>query len=159
MGSLKDQYHFATVQLPEDLPLNVILGEKQMTHRVSRNHPNAEARPFTRMQVRVLDHKKFLEAMKLRPESRGKCVVSVREPEGESNKFAIEIGDGRISVAASGATADIECEAHHWAMIATGELEATLAAELGLIDGKSRASLEVLDLLAQGVKPYCREYF
>jgi len=44
-------------------------------------------------------------------------------------------------------------------MIALGDIPATKAAELSLIDVTNRAPLGVLDGLAQGPAPYCREYF
>jgi predicted acetyltransferase len=83
LQSLRDQYSFASLRLSHDLPLNLLLKEPQMTHRLNRNHPTAEMRPYTRMQVRVLDHARLLEAMKL-PADRaaGKVVVAIRETDG-----------------------------------------------------------------------------
>src|SRR5688572_4849225 len=56
LGSMRDQYAVSTLALPGDLRFNLLLAETQMTHRAHRNHATAEARPFNRMQVRVLDH-------------------------------------------------------------------------------------------------------
>jgi predicted acetyltransferase len=165
LGSLRDQYTNATITLPADLRLNWLLGETQMTHRPSRNHATAECRPFTRMQVRVLDHAKLLEAMKWQADragaggGAGKCVVAVREVEGDVKKFAIEIADGRAAVTATNASADVEMPDRVWAAVALGDLPATRAAELGLIAVTNRTPLGALDALAAGPAPFCREYF
>ena len=164
LGSLRDQYSFATIQTPRDLPLNLLLKEPQMTHRANRNHPTAEMRPYTRMQVRVLDHAKLLSGMKL-PADRpaGKAVVAVRESEGSggaTSKFAVEIADGKANVVPSEASADVEMTDRAWATIALGDMTATRAAELGLIAVTNRTPLNVLDgFAAAGPPPFCREYF
>jgi hypothetical protein len=44
-------------------------------------------------------------------------------------------------------------------MVALGDLPATRAAELGLIAVTNRTPLAVLDALAAGPAPFCREYF
>ena len=159
LGSLRDQYTNAVITLPADLRLNWLLAETQMTHRPSRNHPTAESRPFTRMQVRVLAHGKLLEAMKLPGDRAGKCVVAVREVEGEVKKFAVEIADGRAAVTATNASPDVEMPDRVWAAVALGDLPATRAAELGLIAVTNRTPLAALDALAAGPAPFCREYF
>ena len=159
LASLKDQYRFAAIQLPADLRLNLLLKEQQMTHRVSKNHPNAEARPFTRMQARVLDHKKLIEGMVLPREFSGKAVISVRETEGDVVKFEIDVTEGRAAVKPSDASADVEFSAPVWAMVVLGDLKASAAAELGLISVASAKALPLLDVFASGPAPYCREYF
>jgi predicted acetyltransferase len=159
LGSLRDQYSFATIQLPRDLPMNLLLKETQMTHRASRNHPTPEARPFTRMQVRVLDHVKLLDAMKLPSECSGKVNVAIRETEGHVTKLAIEMADGKGSAKPTVASSDLEMSDRVWAMVALGDLSATRAAELGLVSVTNRTPLAVLDALAIGPPPYCREYF
>jgi predicted acetyltransferase len=159
LSSLRDQYSFAKIQLPRDLPLNLLLTEPQMTHRGNRNHPTAEMRPYTRMQVRVLDHVKLLEAMKLPGDRSGKVVLGIRESEGHVSKIAIELNDGKASAAASNATADVEMTDRVWAIVALGDLAATRAAEMGLIAVTNRTPLGVLDALSVGAAPYCREYF
>ena len=159
LWSLRDQYTNAVITLPADLRLNWLLGETQMTHRPSRNHPTAECRPFTRMQVRVLDHAKLLESMKLPADRAGKCVVAVREVEGEVKKFAVEIGGGQAAVTPSNAPPDVEMPDRVWAAVALGDLPATRAAELGLVAVTNRTPLAALDALAAGPAPFCREYF
>jgi hypothetical protein len=56
LGSLKDQYTDAQLTLPADYPLHRVLRESQVPHR-QVDHPVAAARPYTRMQVRILDHR------------------------------------------------------------------------------------------------------
>ncbi|MEA2709855.1 MAG: hypothetical protein QOF78_2456 [Phycisphaerales bacterium] len=159
LGSLRDQYTNASIVLPADLRLNWLLNETQMTHRQNRNHPTAECRPFTRMQVRVLDHEKLLAAMKLPDDRAGKCVVAIREVEGDVKKIAIELKDGKAAATATNLSADVEMPDRVWAMIALGDMPATRAAELGLIAVTNRTPLTILDALAAGPTPFCREYF
>jgi predicted acetyltransferase len=158
LGSLRDQYRYASVHLPADFPLNLLLKEKQLTHRPSKNHPNATERHYTRMQVRVLDHKKFLEAMKLPERAAGRAVVAVHEESGPS-KFEVEFSGGGASVKKTDASPDIECGPADWAIIACGDVKASLAAELGLVQINRAAALSDLDILGEGPPPYCREYF
>ena len=70
LASLKDQYHAVTIILPADMPLNWLLDERQLPHRLV-NHPTASMHPMTRMQMRVLDHVKVLEAMHSPQSPRG----------------------------------------------------------------------------------------
>ena len=159
LGSLRDQYRFALVHLPTDFPLNLLLKEKQLTHRINKNHPNATERQYTRMQVRVLDHKRFLEAMKLANDAaRGKAVVAVSEEAGPA-KFELDVAEGRIAVKPTTAEPDVECSARDWATIACGEVRASLAADLGMLNVNRGAVISILDVLGEGPRPYCREYF
>lgn len=159
LGSLRDQYSFATLLLPADLRLNWLLAEKQMTHRQNRNHATAEARPFTRMQVRVLDHAKLIGAMKLPTQSAGKVVVGIHETEGQVSKLAIELADGKAVATPTDASPDIELADRDWATIVFGDMAATRAAEMGLMTVHNRTPLAVLDAFAAGPAPFCREYF
>ena len=70
-----------SITLPADLQLNRLLREPQITHRDNKNHPTPEVRPYTRMQLRVLDHKRFVEAMRLPPDVRGQ-----RRGDGSRNR-------------------------------------------------------------------------
>ena len=160
LGSLRDQYTNCSITLPADLRLNFLLAESQLTHRNNRNHPTAECRPFTRMQVRILDHEKFLGTLKLPDERRGKCVVAIREIEGDVKRLTIDLADGKVTAAPTSAAPDLEMPDRVWAMVAMGDLPATRAAELGLIAVTNRTPLAVLDALAAaGPAPFCREYF
>ena len=159
LGSLRDQYGNVSITLPADLRLNWLLAESQLTHRERRNHPTSECRPFTRMQVRVLDHEKLIGAMALPRSAGGKCIVAVREVEGHISKFAIEIADGKAVATKTDASPDVEMSDRVWAMVALGDMAATRAAELGLIAVTNRTPLSALDALAAGAAPFCREYF
>lgn len=159
LASLRDQYHSAVMSLPAELQLDRLLRETQLPHRPV-NHAHAEARLDTRMQVRVLDHKAFLEAMRLPTTGqRGRAVVSVRESEGRESRFAVELSDGRFIVTPSNASAEFTCPDAVWAAVASGDLPATRAAQLGLATTEEPAALHVLDALAAGPPPYCHEYF
>ena len=159
LASLRDQYASVIITLPGDLRLNWLLAETQLTHREKRNHPTPECRPFTRMQVRVLDHARLLAAMKLPAQAAGKCVVAIREVEGQVTKLSIELADGRATATPTGASPDLEMTDRVWAAVALGDLPASRAAELGLVTVTNRTPLAVLDVLAAGPAPYCREYF
>ena len=158
LASLKDQYHAVTLTLPADVPLNWLLEERQIPHRLV-NHPTAEMRPFTRMQARVLDHKKLLEAMHLPPEFRGEAVIAVHETEGHTSKFRVNLSEGRASAAPTDAAADVECRDTVWASIALGDLPARQAASLELLAVHQPKAIALLEALAAGPVPFCEEYF
>ena len=96
-ASLRDQYAAAVLPLPADVPLNRLLRETQLPHRPV-NHATAECRPYTRMQVRVLDSKRLIESMRLPPQFRGAASVVVHEtPEGDRRR-----GPGHADAAGTG---------------------------------------------------------
>lgn len=160
LAGLRDQYSAAVLPLPADLPLNRLLREVQMTHRDSRNHPTAEARPYTRMQLRVLDHKRFVEAMKFPPAVRGAVTVAIHETEGNESRLRIEVSEGRAAVSAtSDAPPGFACRDHVWAAVACGDLPATRAVELGLAESGDLEAAALLDALAAGPAPFTLEYF
>jgi predicted acetyltransferase len=158
IGSLRDQYFSASLTLPADVPLNWLLRERQIPHRAV-NHPVPEPHPFTRMQVRVLDHLQLLGGVHLPPEAAGQAVVAVRESEGTISKFRIDISGGRAQAQATQAAADVECSDCVWAAVALGELSATRAAQLGLLSVNDARALPVLDSLWVGPSPFTLEYF
>src|SRR5206468_359828 len=127
LNSLKDQYSAAMIVLPGDVPLNRMLRESQIPHRPVE-HPVAQAKPYTRMQIRVLDHKKFLEAMKLTDSTRGAAIIAERATEGAVSKFHLDINDGLVSVSKTDASAEVECTDVQWVSIASGDLSAADAA-------------------------------
>lgn len=158
LGSLRDQYWGAAITLPVDWPLNWMLKERQVPHR-QVNHPTAELKQLTRMQVRVLDHHRFLEGMKLPAEARGEVVVAVHEVEGHVSKFQLRVEAGHVVVHASDASPQVECTDRVWAAIACGDLRAGEAARLGLIEANDPRAIATLDWLAAGPVPFCQEYF
>lgn len=159
LASLRDQYTDVTLTLPADLRLNLLLTETQMTHRANRNHPTAEGRPFNRMQVRVLDHVKLLKAMNVHSDLRGSVVVGIREAEAGLTKLAIEIANGQVSAKATDASVQVEMPDRIWAPVVFGELRASEARRLGLVDATDERALSVLHAFAEGPAPWCHEYF
>lgn len=158
LASLRDQYSFAAITLPVDLPLNRMLREAQLPHRLV-NHPHAEARPFTRMQVRVLDHKRLIEALHLPAARDGKVIVAVNESEGTESRFAVDYSAGRASAAATEASPQFHCSDRVWAPIVCGDLKATTAVKIGLAIESRRGAAESLDVFGEGPLPFCQEYF
>ena len=159
LGSLRDQYTRAVITLPADLQLNRLLREPQITHRDNKNHPTPELRPYTRMQIRVLDHKRLVEAMKLPTDVRGRVAVTVRETEGHASRLWIDVTDGRASVTATEGEAQFECRDTAWAAIVTGDLSATEAVRLGLASASDPTCASLLDVFARGPLPFTHEYF
>lgn len=157
LASLKDQYASAAMALPIDLPLNWLLRETQVPHR-SVNHAHAEWRAYTRMQVRVLDHKRLVEAMNLPADAKGRGVVEVRECEGHASRFSVDVSQGRASVESSHASPTFTCPDRVWSAIACGDLPATTALQLDLAAGEASAA-RTLDHFQAGPAPFCNEYF
>jgi predicted acetyltransferase len=158
VGQQRDQYATAWITLPSDLPLNRLLRETQLPHRPV-THAFAQSYPFTRMQVRVLDHKKFLEAMHLATKWSGAMDIAVTETEETVSRFRVEIEKGHVTVKPSTATPMIECTDTIWASIVTGDLCAATAARLGLIQANEPGNVELLGAFGDGPLPFCDEYF
>jgi predicted acetyltransferase len=158
LASLRDQYLAAIVTLPADLPLNWLLRETQVPHR-HVNHAHAELRQDTRLQLRVLDHKRFIEAMKLPRTAHGKVVIAVQETEGYESRFQIELSEGRASVTRSSASPEFTCKDRVWAAIATGDLPAARAVELGLADAPDSDATHLLNVFVGGPTPFTHESF
>lgn len=158
LGTLRDQYAAAILTLAADVPLNRLLREAQIPHRPV-NHATGECRPYTRMQVRVLDNKRLLEAMRLPPDVRGGVSIAVRECEGHVSKLWVEIADGHAQVSPTEGEPDFACDDATWAAVACGDLSASAAVDLGLARGTDRRAIGVLDALARGPAPFTLEYF
>jgi predicted acetyltransferase len=158
LGSLKDQYSQVRITLPGDLPLNRLLRESQIPHR-QVDHPVAQARPFTRMQIRILDHRATLEAMKLPVDVSGRINVDVGECEKTVSRLSMDIDRGRITVRPGSSDADVQCSDVLWASMISGDLPASIARGHGLIRCNNPAKLPLLDAFAAGPQPYCQEYF
>jgi hypothetical protein len=158
LGTLKDQYTNARITLPGDFPLNRVLREAQVPHR-QVDHPVASCRPYTRMQIRVLDHRRLLESITLASPASGRAVVRVHECEGHVSTFAMKLDAGRIVAAPSDATPTVECRDVIWASLVSGDLPARDAARLGLATFASREAIGLLDAFSEGAAPFCQEYF
>jgi predicted acetyltransferase len=157
-ASLRDQYSAVILTLPVDLPLNQLLRESQVPHRPV-NHDTADTRLYTRMQVRVLDHVRLLEAMRLPEHVRGQFSVAIRETEGEVTRLFVEIENGRAVARPTGGEVDIECTDVRWASMILGDLPASTAARMGLIIAHNAGALSLLDRYCDGPAPFCTEYF
>jgi predicted acetyltransferase len=158
LASLRDQYLEAILHLPADLPLNRLLREPQIPHRIVE-HPTAAARCYTRMQVRILDHVRFLQALKLPADSRGTVTIAIHETEGPTSRLRLEFDGGRCVAGPTEQTAQLECSDKTWAAIATGDLCPLTACALGLLKAADPAAASVLRCLHAGPAPYCREFF
>ena len=158
LHTLRDQYSAAVLTLPSDLPLNHMLRETQLPHRPVE-HPVAELRQSTRLQLRALDHKRMIEKMHLPSDRRGQAVVAVHETEGGNSKFGIALDEGRASVTASDESAAFVCSDRVWAAIVCGELPATRAVQWGLASAEHQSAAELLDVFCEGPAPFCNEGF
>jgi predicted acetyltransferase len=165
LASLRDQYGVALLTLPAGVQLNRLLRETQVPHRPV-NHPTADCRMHTRMQLRILDPKRLIEAMRLPQHTRGAVSAAVKEcDEGESrgphlSRFRLEISEGRGEVTMGAATegASFECADTTWAAVVSGDLPATAAVHMGLAKADAPGAA-LLDAFAQGPAPACGEYF
>ncbi|MEL7239810.1 MAG: hypothetical protein AAGK78_13210, partial [Planctomycetota bacterium] len=157
VGTMRDQYAFLRVRMGPDVPLHLMLTETQLPHR-GVVHPHASAEMVARMQVRVLDSRRVLEAMTW-PDAnvRGEAVVAVHEPEGEVTTLKLSVEAGQCSAAPSNATPTFSCDAKTWASILFGEVPAGWAITHGLAEGADDQTL--LNTLATGPKAFCREVF
>jgi predicted acetyltransferase len=158
LATLRDQYSSVVVTTPADWQLNRMLRESQIAHRPVE-HPLAEARTHTRMQLRILDHRRYLESLHLPKCGGGAVNIAIHETEGEISHFRLEFEEGHIKVAPGPAAADFECADRHWATIATGDLRASQAVQCGLATQNAVGAAQTLDALAAGPLPFCREYF
>jgi predicted acetyltransferase len=140
-----------------DWPVHRLLREGQVPHRPV-DHPVSELKCDVRMQVRILDHRKFLESLQLPADSRGRASVAVAESEGNVSRLAVEIEGGRASVTEGAGESDFQCPDRIWAAVATGDISASDAARWGLARATG-GSAAVLDYLANGPRPFCREGF
>lgn len=158
LASLKDQYGGAIVQLPADLQLNRLLRESQLPHRPV-DHPAARVESFTRMQARILDHRRFLESLNVPARWTGRAVVAIHECEGHVSKLRLDVEAGRIGVTPTDASPEIELTDRAWAAVASSDLCVDAAWQLGLLSVSQPRALEALRALGDGPAPWCAEYF
>lgn len=158
LASLKDQYWGVVITTPIDFRFNWLLREVQIPHRPV-SHPAAESRVYNRMQMRILNHAKLIGGLKLPESHRGEVVVGVREVEGHTSKFRLEIDSGRAEARATEASAEVECPDRVWAAIVCGDLPALVAVRLGLAEVTGDDRWRVLEAFSEGPLPFCRDYF
>jgi predicted acetyltransferase len=155
LASLRDQYAHAVLTLPADVPLNWMLRETQLPHR-RVNHPAARLETITRMQLRILDHMRFLAALTVPEDLVSSLVVRVLESEGHASTLYLEFDGGRVHAATTSGTPQFICPDRVWAAIACGELRLNDAVRLGLAE----SNLDVLpEPFCHGRVPWCDEYF
>ncbi len=158
LASLKDQYSYASLTLPADFPLNRLLRETQIPHRFV-SHPTSECRPYTRMQLRILNHQRLLESLKYPPEIAGSLTIAIHETEGHTSRLKLEIKNGQASAKATDATSDIDCSDITWASIVCGDLPVDAAANLGQLQTTNSKRLDLLESFSHGPVPFCRDFF
>ena len=158
LAGLKDQYFGARITLPGDCPLNWYLTERQLPHRLV-NHSVAEAKPVTRLQARVLDHRRLIDSMHLNKDAKGEVVVGVSETEKSVSKFKITIEGGRATAFPTEATPQFECTDVTWAAVVLGGMTATQAVAAGLATATDAQSPGILDTFSVGPAPFCQEGF
>lgn len=158
LGSLKDQYAIARLALPTDLPVNWLLRERQIPHR-RVEHLAPKCTVLSRMQVNVIDPVEFLQGQSLSRAVKQSVVVEVTNYRQEKQKFSLDFSAGIIDAKPSDASADLQTSDVTFSSIACGELRASTARMLGLIDLADPGKLSSLDVLADGPAPFCYEYF
>src|SRR5690349_20226688 len=104
---------------------------------------------MSRMQVRILDHRRFLEALHWSRHAKGKTGVAVRESGGIAAEFELDASHAWAEVKPTNGTAELECTDRVWAAVACGELPASRALRMGLLEGSTSAAT-LLDALAEG---------
>jgi predicted acetyltransferase len=154
LGSMRDQYASVIITTPVDYPVNRMIKESQVPHRPVA-HVTPSVRVYTRMQIRVLDHKKYLEMLRWPMNIRGEAVVCIKESEGHESRYKLQVESGKCVAQASAATATFTCTDKLWASVVTGELSASNAVRFGLASGEGG----LLDCLSWGAKPFCSDFF
>lgn len=157
LGSLKDQYSSVVIGVSCDWPIHLLLQQSHV-NRKAVQYVSSQAQLLTRMQLRVLDHRRFLELLQSPASAKGRATVAVREPEGQTNVFKIEVHGGKAKVSKASAEPGFRCDARTWAAVACGEILASTAVKMGIAEGDA-AELDLLNGLAIGPRPYCHEYF
>jgi hypothetical protein len=157
-ATLKDQFWAVTLTFQADFPLNRLLDEPQVPHRLV-NHETADVRAFTMMQARVLDHAGLIGGLHLPADIRGSATVAIAETEGTVSTLRIDLEGGRATARPTGEPPDVECADRTWAGIVLGDLSARRAAGMGLIKVNSPGALSVLEAFGAGPAPFSNEYF
>jgi predicted acetyltransferase len=158
LATMRDQFSAALITTPATYPVNRLLREPQIPHRPV-DHPVCLERTYTRMQARILDHRKYLESIHWPGNPRGRVTVAVAECEGQISRLAIELEGGWAKVGTATGECDFECTDRQWAAIATGDISASASARWGLASNRNPAATALLDALSAGPVPFCREFF
>lgn len=157
-ATLKDQFWAVRLTVQADVPLNRLLREPQVPHRLV-NHETAEIRTFTMMQVRVLDHARLVGGLHLPTDVRGSVVVGIAETEGTVSTLRIDVEGGRATAKPTSERPEVTVTDRTWAAVVLGDLPASRAVGLGLMEATSPGAVRVLDAFAAGPAPFSNEYF
>jgi predicted acetyltransferase len=155
LASLRDQYSAVHLSLPADVPLNRMITESQIPHRPV-NHPVSKCHTYTRMQLRILDHTRYLQSLHLPDQTEGSVHIAVHECEGHVSRLKLDMAAGKIWCSPGTSANAFECPDRIWAGIATGDLKATDAVRFGLATGEGAM---LLDALSKGPLPFTHERF
>ena len=154
-GNLRDQYSALRMQFPAGFPFNWLLKEKQLPHRPVE-HSKATFSSATRMQIRILDHFKFFDQLRLRDRRIwGRRSFAWRKARGTQADSSWKSTASSVEAVKTDATATFTCNDATWAAVVAAFDRASHAVRLGLADGNTGA----LDALACGPKPFCNESF
>jgi predicted acetyltransferase len=158
LATMRDQFSAASITTPATYPINRLLREAQIPHRPV-DHATSQAGSHTRMQARILDHRKFLESIHWPGNLRGRVTVAIAECEGHVSRLAIDLESGKAKVTEARGDCDFECTDQQWAAVATGDMSASASARWGLARDRNPAATSLLDALSAGPVPFCREFF
>jgi hypothetical protein len=111
------------------------------------------------MQVRVLDHVRLVNGLHLPAEVRGSVVVAIAETEGTVNTLRIDVEGGRATAKPTSEPPDVALTDRTWAAVVLGDLPASRAVAMGLVEATSPGAVRVLDAFAAGPGPFSNEYF
>lgn len=157
LATLVDQHGEVEMHLPVDLPLDMLLRERQVPHRPVI-HATARCRRYSRMQLRVLDHVRWCDGQTTPSAEEGGLCIAVHECEGGVSKVRLDIAGGRISAGATDAPADVETSDVHWATLTSGATCASNLTRHGVLDATTEQA-RLLDVFAAGRAPWCNDYF
>jgi hypothetical protein len=111
------------------------------------------------MQLRVLNHRRLLEAMRLPDHPAFETSIAIGESEGTVSQLRLQYDSGHIAVTDGPADGQFTCPDITWAAIACGDLRASTAVNLGLARATDPVVARSLDIFAAGPVPFCNEYF
>ena len=153
LGTLKDQYSLARFTLPIDVPLNWMLRERQVPHRLV-DHPASSCMAITRMQARIADVPAFVAALRPTQGLAEVAFIGIGQV-----TYRIDIADGRATARPHDGPADVTMTEPVAAAALFGDLDVAAAHQFGILRIANARGHFVLALLTGGPKPYCHEYF
>jgi predicted acetyltransferase len=158
LGTLRDQYSAAVLTLPGDVPLNLLLKETQIPHR-QVDHPVASARPFTRMQMRVLDYPRFFALLPARSGVKAQGVLEVIESAGPPVRLAVAAEDGKFHAEPTSRPVQVTLSDVSFASLVSGHFTAGQLLRWGKLSLQDAAAVPLLAAFGFDRLPFCQEYF